>query len=215
MRKNLIKAILMSALALTLFLAPAALADDYEGNRFAFGIGAGLIQPDNSGLGDVDGELYYSANLRWRVRGGSHQDDDDDDWNGDRPRRRHYRGKAPQGGGIRGYLEAEIGLWEVSENGIDFEDQHIGLNLVGVVPTRAADFFMGVGFGLHFTDGSLLNDPSAEDFDDTRLGGNLQVGVDINVSQTVSVFGVGRLDILQDNPFDRQTKVWGGLRFQF
>lgn len=188
--------------------------DDYESSRWSIGLGAGLVEPDG------DSEIYYMANLRWRItgrdgRGRSYSDD---------PNQEHYRGRPPggeYGGGIRGYLEPEIGYWETSDRDSDYEDLMVGLNLVGVVPTRAADFFIGVGFGLHQTDGkAIIRDDSGNavgrlDFDESRLGGNIQVGVEIKLSQSTGIFGLGRLDILEDQPNERLTKIVGGVRFHF
>lgn len=202
------------ALALLAGAGTAFAQDDYDDNRWSFGIGAGLVEPDG------DTEIYYGANLRWRLRNGEdrgrrYSDDANEE---------HYRGRPPggeDGGGIRGYLEPEIGYWETSDSGADYEDLMIGLNLVGVVPTRAADFFIGVGFGVHQTEGQVLvrdaggNVVGAADFDETRLGGNIQVGVELKLSHSTGIFGLGRLDILEDQPNERLTKIVGGLRFHF
>lgn len=191
---------------------------DYDDDNMSFALGAGLVDPDG------DGEIYFSANFRFRIGGrhdGYRDDDDDDDYRTEaeeynrRHNRRHYRGGSREGEGIRGYLEPEIGYWEQSEQGVSVEDLLIGINLVGVVPTRNADFFAGVGFGLHFYDSSVSSAVGSLDESDERLGGNVQVGVEVYLSNKVGLFGVGRLDILEDAPNDRQTKIWGGLRFHF
>lgn len=195
----------------------------YDADTKAFGIGAGIVQPDG------EGEVYFSANFRWRVGHDGRRDRSSrgeaysQDAYNERYNRQHYRGGYPGAGeGIRAYLEPEIGYWSRSESEgrRDEEDILLGLNLVGVVPTRAADFFLGVGFGVHFVDGERLTSDGqggliSEDLGDTRLGGNLQVGVEVSLSQSVGLFGTGRLDILEDQPNDRQTKIWGGLRFHF
>jgi hypothetical protein len=197
--------------------------DDSE--NLAFGIGVGLVKPDG------DGEIYYSAGLRFRIgkRGDDESDgrEDDrregeslDDYNR-RHNARHYRGRSDRGAseGIRGFLEPEIAYWSRSANDpgeFDQSDLLVGINLIGVVPTRNADFFFGAGFGLHFTDSDFLNQSGLLDSEsDSRLGGNIQFGVDINMTESVAVFGLGRVDILQDRPNDRQTKVQLGLRFKF
>lgn len=207
-----------------LYEDPYADDDVYEADRFAVGFGAGIVLPDQEGRND--GEIYYSANFRIRVLGrdGERRGRDGEDYN-ERHNQRHYRGRYPAGygagGGIQGYLEPEIGYWERSERDDNAEDLLLGLNLVGVVPTRNADFFLGVGFGLHFFDGEIrLRDVdgsviSRVDLADERLGGNLQVGVEVYLTPSLGIFGTGRLDILEDQPFDRQTKVYGGLRFHF
>jgi hypothetical protein len=197
---------------------------EYEDNRLAFGLGAGIVLPQENGR--EDGEIYLGANFRWRL-GGRRQGEGSGgsgDYN-ERHNQRHYRGRYPGAyageGGIRGHLEVEVGSWQRSETDRDAEDLLVGLNLVGVVPTRSADFFLGVGFGVHFFDGELLTrNQSGQvvdrlDLNDTRLGANVHVGVELHVGRHAGIFGCGRLDILEDQPFDRQTKIWGGLRFHF
>lgn len=201
--------------------------DQYEDNRYAFGIGAGIVLPNDEGRDN--GEIYYSANFRWRIFDRNHRDYDKNDKSGDaynaRHNRHHDRGRYPGergDSGIRGYIEPEVGYWKRSDKDAgEAEDLHLGINLVGVVPTRSADFFVGVGFGYHLLDGEVLRRNSAGtivqivDASDDRLGANLQVGVELHVSESFGVFGAGRLDILEDEPFDRQTKIWGGLRWHF
>jgi len=195
----------------------------YEEDNKAFAFGAGIVLPADDG--NEDGEIYFSANFRWRLSGrrGSGAESSAD-YN-ERHNQRHYRGRYPgsQGGegGIRGYLEPEVAYWQRSETDREAKDLLLGLNLLGVVPTRSADFFLGVGFGVHQIDGeSITRDTAGQvvsrlELDDTRLGGNVQVGVELHVGRHAGIFGCGRLDILEDEPFDRQTKIWGGLRFHF
>jgi hypothetical protein len=181
--------------------ADTAKHDDHERDRdFQLGLGVGLVEPE------VDTEIYYSAAFRFRIdRYG-----DQPVWDGD-----YYRGRPPADTGIRGYLEPEVGYWSRSDGGDEESDLLVGLNLIGVVPTRGADFFLGVGFGLHFAD-TKLTDLGGQRIDesDENLGGNLQVGVDVNVSEKVALFGTGRLDIVEGNRNERQTKVFVGLRFK-
>lgn len=208
-----------------LYQDPYADQEVYEADRFAIGFGAGIVLVDDN-RGNDDGEIYYSANFRWRVLGrdGRRRDRDAGDYN-QQHNQRHYRGRYPAGynpgGGIQGYLEPEIAYWKRSGDGSTAEDLLLGLNLVGVVPTRNADFFLGVGFGFHNFDGELLvrDDAGRQvdrvDLSKDRIGGNLQVGVEIYLTSSLGIFGTGRLDILEDEPFDRQTKIWGGLRAHF
>jgi hypothetical protein len=171
-----------------------------RGRDVQLGLGAGLVSPEGS-----DGEIYYSAALRFRLN----RHADEPVWDGD-----SYRGRPPAEGGIRGYLEPEVGYWSRSEGGDETDDLLVGLNLLGVVPTRGADFHLGVGFGYHFFDSKFVsNNVLVEDSDD-RLGGNLQVGVDVNLNRTVALFGTGRVDILDGDRDNRQTKVYLGLRFK-
>lgn len=201
--------------------------DSYEESRQAFGIGLGIVLP-NEDFGGDDGELYFGANYRWRLLGRDQRkkrDSDDRDYN-EKHNSRHYRGRYPgreggESGGIRGYIEPEVSYWKESDEGSSAEDLLIGVNLVGVVPTRGADFYLGVGFGLHLFDGELatLNSQgqvaSVLDLKDERIGANVHVGVELHLSESIGIFGSGRLDIVQDEPYDRQTKIWGGLRFHF
>jgi hypothetical protein len=196
--------------------------DEYEGDRTAFALGAGIVLPQENGR--EDGEVYFAASLRWRL-GGRRQDGGGApaDYN-ERHNQRHVRGRYPGAsgdGGIRGHLEPEVGYWRRSETDREAEDLMLGLNLVGVVPTRSADFYLGVGFGIHQIDGELLTRDTAGqvvdrlDLNDTRLGANVHVGVELHLGRRAGIFGSGRLDILEDEPFDRQTKIWGGVRFHF
>lgn len=201
--------------------------EDYTDQRFAFGLGGGIVLPNDQG--NEDGEIYYSANFRWRVFDRSRSGDRDDrDKSGagynDRHNRSHNRGHYPgsQGdSGIRGFIEPEVGYWKRSADDSDAEDLHVGLNLIGVVPTRSADFFVGVGFGFHQIDGSRFIRNSGgvivaeTDLSNDRLGANVHVGVELHVSESIGLFGTGRLDVLEDEPYDRQTKIWGGIRFHF
>ncbi|HRC87461.1 MAG TPA: hypothetical protein PK413_17825 [Thermoanaerobaculia bacterium] len=199
----------------------------YDQNRNAIGLGIGIVQP-NDDVNGSNGEIYLALNYRWRLLGNGRRNDGDKqdaDYN-ERYNKRHVRGHYPgrQGGetgGIRGYIEPEISYWKESEKGSSVDDLALGVNLVGVVPTRGADFFLGVGVAAHQLNGDLVRRDSQGrevdrvKVDDNRLGANVHVGVELHVSENFGVFGSGRLDILQDKPFDRQTKIWGGLRFHF
>ena len=201
--------------------------DVYDEDNMAFALGAGIVLPSDNG--NEDGEILYAINFRWRIfdndEDGEGSDDTSASGYNERHNRRHYRGRYPgdagSDAGIRGFIEPEISYWERSEEDRQAEDLLLGLNLVGVVPTRSADFFFGVGFGFHFLDGeTVLRDNlgrviARQDLKDERLGGNVQVGVELHISESTGLFGSGRLDILEDKPFDRQTKVWGGIRFHF
>lgn len=176
-------------------------------DRFALGLGAGLVKPDNG-----DAEVYGTVNFRIRVTGRNREGD-----HGDNSRegddQKFYRGHYEEG--IRGYLEPEVGYWTGKQNGVDIKDLLVGLNLVGVVPTRSADFFIGVGFGVHSADEPKAVGSVFEKTSETHLGGNLQVGVDLNLSGSVALFGAGRVDILEGSFNNRQSKIYGGLRFRF
>ena len=165
-------------------------------------LGVGLDKPDTS-----DAEVYYSGAVRFRI---GREHGEQGVWEGDT-----YRGRPPAEGSIRGYLEPEVAYWSRSKTNDDATDLLLGANLIGVVPTRGADFFIGVGFGYHFFDSKFLDDNDVlVSQNDGRLGGNLQVGVDVNLGAKVALSGTGRIDILDGNRDNRQTKVFVGLRFK-
>ncbi|HEX6902242.1 MAG TPA: hypothetical protein VF789_21170 [Thermoanaerobaculia bacterium] len=164
--------------------------DEEKGReRYAFAVGAGLVEPAN------DVENYFMA--AFRVRAGSK----DEDGSGEE--------------GIRGYVEPEIGYWEASGEGREGSDLLLGVNLIGVVPLGPVDSFFGVGAGAHFIDTSLLeNDPLADD-SETKLGANAQFGIDLYITETLSAFGAGRFDLVQGSDDSVQSKVYLGIRARF
>ncbi len=199
---------------------------EYSAKRFGLGLGAGIVLPNDEG--NEDGEIYFSANFRWRIFDRGEDSNGRDTTRGDayneRHNRSHDRGRYPgtaTDSGIRGYIEPEIGYWSRSDDDSDVDDLMVGINLVGVVPTRSADFFVGVGFALHQISGDIVRRNGGGvvidnlELDDDRLGANVHVGVELHLTENVGIFGTGRLDILEDEPFDRQTKIWGGIRFHF
>src|SRR4029077_15390196 len=103
--------------------AQTARDDDDRGDggrhqeRFAFGIGAGFVEPS----GDV--ENYFMASLGIRTSGRGSQENT----NGS-------RGHDPRGDGMTGYIEPEVGYWESSGNKVSGSDTLLGVNLIGVVP---------------------------------------------------------------------------------
>ncbi len=164
---------------------------DGQGDRFALGLGAGIVQPDG------EGEIYLTAGLRIRL------------WGEDGKKKRGKGRRDSQG--IQAYLEPEVGYWERTDSGLDATDLYLGVNLVGVAPARVANYFFGVGFGFHSFDTDTDFDQ-----DESRLGGNFHVGLDVNLGENVALFGVGRLDLLEGSEIDDvQTKIYGGLRFRF
>lgn len=185
-----------------------AQGDDYgaegENREVQLGLGIGLVDPEDAD----DAEKMFSGGVRIRIG----QRNDDPVWDGD-----HYRGRPPQDNGIRGYIEPEVQYWSGGGDRTDIDDLLVGVNLVGEVPTRNADYYLGVGFGYHFFDAVIRDedDVIVQEDDDGKLGGNLHVGVDINVSDSTALFGTGRVDILEGNIAERQTKVLVGLRLKF
>jgi len=181
-------------------VAPAAVgADD---GKFAVAVGGGIVEPDGGG------EIYLTGGFRFRIGGGGGGGDQDTeyDWRGKNPKRAE--------GGIQAYLEPEVGYWSRSDEGIDTTDLLVGINFLGVVPGSRADYFMGVGFGVHFLDTQWEADPDL-DASESVLGGNLQVGLDLKFADHLSLFGAARFDLLDSDAYSDQFKIYGGLRFRF
>lgn len=173
--------------------------------KHALGIALGLISLDDPGQAD-DVEFYGTINFRIAVGPGH-----------DRP------------GGWRGYLEPELGYWESGRGSrpaiipgnqsLGRTDMLLGVNIVGVMPFNAVDFFIGAGAGIHFIDQDIRRVTSTGAIDssdsDEALGVNAHFGVDVGLSRNVSIFGVGRFDIVDDNSNSLDAKAYLGLRFRF
>lgn len=185
-----------------------------EDDRFALGIGVGVVDP--SGVG----ELYYTANLRFRILDG---DDDEVE-------RADGAWRYDQTHEIQAYLEPEIGYWEestetttrtnnvVTTRSTNQSDLSVGVNAIGVVPGAVVDYFFGVGAAVHFYDTQIDSTNPQDtrvDESDTHLGGNFQIGLDIQLGDTVSAFGTGRFDLIEGLEDTIQGKVYLGLRFRF
>ena len=161
--------------------------------RFAFNIGAGLVEPS----GGV--ETYYTAALRIRV---SARDDDS-------------RRRSTGDDSVTGYLEPEIGYWKASGKHGTGSDTLLGVNLIGVVPFGSVDSFFGVGAAFHSIDKSLLEDDRTLSGTDSKLGADAQFGIDIYITSKLSAFGTGRFDLVQGAKSRVQSKVYLGLRARF
>jgi len=182
------------AFAFALLLASAPLlaqeVEEYEGDkdpRMALGLAVGLVEP-----GD-DVETYLTAQLRLRI--------------GKRDKGQGRR----QDEGVDAYLEPEVGYWE--ESGSGASDLMAGINLVGVVPFGNVESFFGVGAGVHFVDGELLEEPAAGSA--TKFGANSHFGLDLFLSDSWSLYGTGRFDLVQDARTSTQAKVFLGVRGRF
>ena len=177
--------------ALLLSTVPALAQEDEEG-RFSLGVGGGLVQ--TSGNSDP----YFTGNLRWRIG---------------------YRvaGEERQGS-VFGFVEPEVGLWTrdttVSGRKLDTKDTLIGVNIGGAVRLRVFEYFVGGGVGYHFLDRDVINGSQVESVDDGSIGVNAHFGFDVRMSDTLSLFGVGRFDLVDTEATadDQQTKVYLGLR---
>ncbi len=175
--------------------------DSDEPGRYSLGIGFGLVElGDNVIQGqtllvDDDVEPYFVLNFRIAF--------------GD-PHAYGHSGRQ----GFRGYLEPELGYWESNSPGASLSDTLLGLNIIGAVPMGAVEFFVGAGAALHFLDSSV-NVAGAAAADDETIGVNAHFGVDVAVSRRVSVFGVGRFDLVDDDRDELEGKAYLGLRFRF
>lgn len=177
---------------------------EYEDvNRFALGVGIGLIEPSDSNFT----ETYLAASLRIRA---GRQDGDHSAYRRDQ--------------GIRGYVEPEIGYWKTNQalfgnRTTSAEDLLLGVNIVGVVPFGNIESFFGAGAGVHLLDNVLLDvDPTEiDDPNDqsSKLGVNAHFGLDLFLTEHLSIFGSGRFDLVQDTRDSVQTKVYLGLRAHF
>lgn len=188
-------ALVLSLFALVLSVAAPALAQGDEEGRYSIGIGGGMVQTSGST------DPYFTANLRSRIG---------------------YRTAGDERqGSVFGFVEPEVGYWTRDANGIESKDTLLGVNLGGAVRLRSFEYFIAGGVGYHI----INRDAKASDIsvDDNSIGVNAQFGFDVRVSETVSLFGVGRFDLVQvdDNnavsssdksPDDQQTKVYLGVR---
>jgi len=136
-------------------------------------------------------------------------------------------------------LEAEVGRWtksEVSEYGspdnwldrYEFSqaDWHAGINIVGRVPGRVVSFFGGGGPGVwsvaeEFT--SRVSGPSVGpqgrsdhwEYQDTKYGVQGVVGLDVNITKRLQVFGVGRMEVVSRESYPMLFAVHAGVRVVF
>ncbi len=196
-------------LALIALLVPGvALADDDDWgdlDRFAFGIGLGQVDLSDS-RSDDSTETYFGANFRILLGDDDGQKDDNT---------------------VVAYLEPEIGYWErgvripVGDGATansDSSDMMVGLNVLGVVPFRRVDYFFGAGIGIHFFDAGL--DAAGVDLSsDETFGVNIQVGIDVHLTDSLGFFGLMRLDLIEEaagaQVGEEQAKIWVGLRAFF
>ena len=196
-------------LALLALLVPgAAFAGDgdwAEVDRFAFGIGLGLVDLSDS-LTDDSTETYLAANLRILLGDKDAEKDDKT---------------------VVAYLEPEIGYWErdvrvplnvggtANSSSSDFM---VGVNILGVVPFRRVDYFFGAGLGVHFFDVGLDADNVDLGSDET-FGVNVQVGIDVRLGEKAGLFGLLRLDLIEEvegaQIGEEQAKIVLGARFFF
>ncbi len=180
----------------------AAPADPGGDNKsWALGLGLGLVRSSD------EGSLYYSANLRRRIHFHAPTDDT-----------ASATASAPepeQGRHGRAYVEPEFGYWKrTADGGQSEKNMLVGVNLVGVVPTKAFDLFLGAGFGAYFFDSDVFRNGVLAREKSTHFGANIQFGVEAELTRNVGIFGEGRVDLVDTTP-SQQSKVWAGLRFRF
>ncbi len=197
--KRLAPAILLALLA-TLVPGTADAQKSDEIDRFAFGIGVGLVDLSDS-FDDDSTETYLHAQFRILL--------------GDKNATRDEKT-------VVAYLEPEIGYWNanyrVPLTGVNFADGDqtdlmVGLNIIGVVPFNRVDYFIGAGLSIHNFDSG--GDVSAVQIDDDEtFGVNIQTGIDVHLSESISVYGLLRLDLVED-VVEEQTKIALGVRFFF
>ncbi len=190
----------IALLALLALLVPSsAMAQNEELDRFAFGVGIGLVDLSDSVL-DNSTETYLTAAFRILL--------------GDKD-----RGRDDQA--VVAYLEPEIGYWEannripIGDSSVESNqsDLSVGLNIVGLVPFRRVDYFLGAGLAIHSFDAG--RDVSGIQLDDDEtFGVNIQTGLSVHVSENVDIFGLLRLDLVEDGQ-EEQAKIVLGLRFNF
>ncbi len=195
---------LLVLLALIATLAPGtASAQDEYLDRFAFGVGIGLV--DLSDSFDDDGtETYVHASLRILL-GDKNAGHDDKT--------------------VVAYVEPEIGYWNASyripvdDNAAtpffdtDQTDLMLGVNIIGVVPFDRVDYFLGAGLAIHSFDSG--GDLSVVQIDDDEVFGvNIQTGIDVHVSDNIGIYGLLRIDLVED-VVEEQVKIVLGVRFFF
>jgi opacity protein-like surface antigen len=120
---------------------------------------------------------------------------------------------------VKGFVEAEVGYWKESELSPElspFEsDLTVGVNAIAVYPTRHVDMFFGGGVGAHFLSESASVAAEESQGNQTKFGTNIQFGIDLNFTEPVAIFALGRYDILQGDILDFQSKILVGLRYKF
>ena len=193
---------------LALLLPGTVFADDWDDvDRFAFGIGLGLVDLSDS-ISEDSTETYLAANLRILLGDKDESAKKDDQT-------------------VVAYIEPEIGYWErdvripldaggtASTSSSDFM---VGVNILGVVPFRKVDYFFGAGLGIHFFDVGLST-ANVDLGSDETFGVNIQVGIDVHITANFGIFGLMRLDLIEEvegtQIGEEQAKIVLGGRFFF
>ncbi len=178
---------------LTLVALPDEVTASHLDRPLSIGIAAGLVDNGN------DEETYVTANFRFPIK------------------------RTNQGKGVfRLFLEPEVGFWDFadpfgSDDLLEGEVLNVGINFLAVAQGRRFDVWVGAGVGAYIEDVQIIGGGvgTVLDESETSLGGNLQVGVDINIGSSFAIFGVGRIDFVDTDFFDEQQKLLIGIRFRF
>ena len=86
-----------------------------------------------------------------------------------------------------GAIEIEAATWD----GDVASDESLGVNIVGLSRFSRTEYFFGAGAAIHQLD-------FEQGGDDDVLGVNFHVGVDVFLGDNLSVYGNGRVDLLED-----------------
>ncbi|GMR24414.1 MAG: hypothetical protein BMS9Abin37_2957 [Acidobacteriota bacterium] len=176
--------------------------DERRSYDTAIGIGFGIDKVNFDDRTTSRGVTYFTGSVRFNF------------WENDDNRNRRQRPSR-----LKGFLEAELGYFSDDELTPFERDLLVGLNAIANVHTGTVDVFFGGGFGYHFFRSPVSSESIDESVelvtDDGAVGANMQFGVDLNFSETVAFFALGRYDILTGDVFDFQTKILGGLRLKF
>lgn len=192
--------IVLFALFATLVPGTASAQKEDQLDRFVFGVGIGLVDLSDS-LDDDGTETYLHAHLRILLGDKNVSRDDQT---------------------VVAYLEPEIGYWDAnfrfpladgSFAASDQDDLMIGLNIIGVVPFQRVDYFLGAGLAIH-SFGSNGNISGVQFNDEEIFGVNIQTGIDVHLSDTIGIYGLLRIDLVED-VVEEQVKIALGARFFF
>lgn len=179
-------------------VAGTASAQERELDRFAFGIGIGLVDLSDT-IDDESTETYITASFRILL--------------GDKDKRRDDQS-------IIAYVEPELGYWEADDRipldnvRASQSDFMFGVNIVGVVPFDKVDYFFGAGLAIHSFDADLAVGNVTVDASDDSFGVNIHTGIDVHIGEKVDVYGLLRLDLVEDVQ-EEQAKIVLGVRFRF
>jgi hypothetical protein len=125
-----------------------------------------------------------------------------------------------------GFLQPEVFYWERKLK--DFlptstayarpdSDLGFGLNFLILEAQTSVSYFFGVGINLHHLT-NVMDEKTKERADRNRLGGNVQIGVELPLSKSFTLWGAGRWLVIQGSSAvidTSQLQVYGGLGIRF